>query len=116
MTTASLRTTLTMLTSVAVGGSYRQLHPIRANEGTRPSGSDGGMDERIRGVKKETDGKEKESCCIRKLFIFLHGMVNTKEDADAFLLVSRSRNSAFMFQTKGCSFTNFSFININATK
>lgn len=44
------------------------------------------MDGRIGGVKKERDGKEKEACCIRKLFIFLHGMVNTKEDADAFLL------------------------------
>lgn len=27
------------------------------------------VDGRIRGAKKETDGKEKESCCIRKLFI-----------------------------------------------
>lgn len=42
----------------------------------------------VRGVKKETDGKEKESCCIRKLFIFLRGMVNTKEDA--FLVGHRS--------------------------
>lgn len=30
-------------------------------------------------MKKGTDGKEKESCCIIKLFIFLHGMVNKTE-------------------------------------
>jgi len=43
------------------------------------------LEEEEEEVKKETDGKEKESCCIIKLFIFLHGMVNTKKDAEMHL-------------------------------
>lgn len=39
------------------------------------------MDGRSEEWRKKTDGKEKEACCIRKPFIVLHGMVNTKEDA-----------------------------------
>lgn len=85
---------LTTLTSVDVGGSQREQLPVRANGGTRPRGSDGGVDGRIRGVTKERDGKEKESCCIRKLFIFLHGMVNTKEDARCFSAGRRSAAAA----------------------
>lgn len=75
----------------------------------------------VRGVKKETDGKEKESCCIRKLFIFLRGMVNTKEDAflvgrrSAAASSSQNQSSVWIFKRKRklCSFSHV--INIDAT-
>lgn len=102
-TTASPRTMLTMLTS----SMWEE-----ATEGTRPRGSNGGVDGGTGAVRKERDGKEKELCCIRKLFIFLHGMVNTKEDADAFLLAAVWPPRRLSVRpNKRCSWTNIDATN-----
>lgn len=76
---------------------------------------DGGVDGRIRGVRKERDGKEKETCCIIEAVYFLRGMVNTKEDAFSSGIVWLPCHRLPTKTNQSCSVANVSF-NIDATK